>query len=119
MDAAQYRLHYGRCSRGYGTEDNARAAQTVRLFQILALSLALRTPFRVVSWLLTKLRAQRRLANTLVGPTIAARLDDFAELNEKWEDRPVGLPFAHLDTPFHSASRTERSHLMAHRRMPA
>ena len=42
-----------------------------------------------MSWLLTKIEAQRRLANKLIGPIIAERLNDLAENSEKWENRPV------------------------------
>ncbi|VDB84335.1 unnamed protein product [Peniophora sp. CBMAI 1063] len=49
-------------------------------------------PFKpLISWLLTKLRAQRRLANKLVGSVIRERLHDFNEGSEKWEDRPNDL----------------------------
>ena len=46
-----------------------------------------------MSWLLTKIEAQRRLANKLIGPIIAERLNDLAENSEKLENRPVcGAP---------------------------
>ncbi|KZV74109.1 cytochrome P450 [Peniophora sp. CONT] len=49
-------------------------------------------PFKpLVGWLLTKIKAQKRLASTLVGSIIAERLDNFTERNEKWEDRPNDL----------------------------
>ncbi|KZV74058.1 cytochrome P450, partial [Peniophora sp. CONT] len=43
-----------------------------------------------VSWLLTKLKAQRQRARELVKPIIAKRLHDLAEQNQKW-DRPNDL----------------------------
>ncbi|KZV70298.1 cytochrome P450 [Peniophora sp. CONT] len=45
----------------------------------------------MVSWLLTKIKAQTQLASNLVGSVIAERLKDFEDNGEKRDDRPNDL----------------------------